>query len=438
MSAVPSWLCFLLWIRFSAQHRTPDVVVTCVVSEECLLPCSFPPASRETIQWFRQDVAVFKFQRRDDDDDNGGGDTEEEEEEDEDEREDKDQRGQLAGRGSVLPQLVTHGNATLVLRDTGLKDRGTYKCQVTTSVGKHNARVILKVKAPIQAVFLELSRLSGYEEMKCSVRGVFPAPRVSWETVPPTLQDLRPVTRIMADRHGLYTLDSRLRRLSGQPELIYVCRVSAPYGGAEWTSSLRVREMRGSEGRDVTLPCFTPASLNKPLLHWSFSGGEEPFRILTYDAQSGLSAVPPPWDAHLELDAFRVPFGDGSLRLMDPRGAEHSGSYSCVFAAPRYTHTERTDLTVDDAGADRSSGDKPSYWWVGGLGMAVLVLGLVGVLAYLKSRGIRSKARKDPEDLTELHLVKDSTADGQLQECSPLTVGGANGQSETQAGTQLT
>lgn len=104
--------------------------------------------------------------------------------------------------------------------------------------------------------------------------------------------------------------------------------------------------MRESEGRDVTLPCFTTASLNKPHLHWSFSGGEEPFRILTYDAQSGRSAMPPPWDAHLELDAYRVPFGDGSLRLMDPRGAEHSGSYSCVFAEQRYTHTERTDLTV--------------------------------------------------------------------------------------------
>lgn len=37
--------------------------------------------------------------------------------------------------------------------------------------------------------------------------------------------------------------------------------------------------------------------------------------------------------------------------------------------------------------AGRSTGDKPSYWWVGGLGMAVLVLGLVGVLAYLKTRG---------------------------------------------------
>lgn len=141
-----------------------DVAVTCVVSEECLLPCSFPPASRETIQWFRQDVAVFKFQRRDDDDVNGGGDTEEEEDEDEDEHEDKDQQGQLAGRGSVLPQLVTRGNATLVLRDTGLKDRGTYRCQVTTSVGQHNARVILKVEGGPSQHRLTLGLFSHYSK----------------------------------------------------------------------------------------------------------------------------------------------------------------------------------------------------------------------------------------------------------------------------------
>lgn len=123
----------------------PDVAVTCVVSEECLLPCSFPPGDKETIQWFRQDVAVFKFKRSDDD--SPGGDTkEEEEEEDDDEHEDKDQQGQLAGRASLLPQQVSHGNATLLLRGTGLKDRGTYRCQVTTSKGQHSAKVILKVE----------------------------------------------------------------------------------------------------------------------------------------------------------------------------------------------------------------------------------------------------------------------------------------------------
>lgn len=101
-------------------------------------------------------------------------------------------------------------------------------------------------KAPIRGLSLELSRLSGYEEMKCTVRNVFPAPRVTWATEPPTFEDLRPVTRILADRQGLYTVDSRLKRLNGQPDLIYVCRVSASYGGPSWTSSLRERGKAGN------------------------------------------------------------------------------------------------------------------------------------------------------------------------------------------------
>lgn len=50
----------------------------------------------------------------------------------------------------------------------------------------------------------------------------------------------------------------------------------------------------------------------------------------------------------MELDGFRVPFGDGSLRLMDPRPSEHTGSYTCVFSMPYNTHTEHTDVTIED------------------------------------------------------------------------------------------
>lgn len=37
--------------------------------------------------------------------------------------------------------------------------------------------------------------------------------------------------------------------------------------------------------------------------------------------------------------------------------------------------------------AERSTSDRPSYWWVAGLVIAVLVLALVGILAYLKMKG---------------------------------------------------
>lgn len=106
-------------------------------------------------------------------------------------------------------------------------------------------------------------------------------------------------------------------------------------------------EIRGTQGRDLTIPCYAPHYLNNPSLHWSFSNGEDPSHILTYDSQTGDSDSTSPWDNHVELDGFRVPFGDGSLRLMDPKPSEHTGSYTCVFSLPYNTHTERTDVTID-------------------------------------------------------------------------------------------
>jgi len=107
--------------------------------------------------------------------------------------------------------------------------------------------------------------------------------------------------------------------------------------------------IRGSGGQDLTLPCSAPPYLNRPLLQWSFSNGLDSSPILAFDSRSGASvAAPPPWGDHVELDGFRVPFGDGSLRLMDPEPAEHTGSYTCVFSLPRNTHTERSHVAIDD------------------------------------------------------------------------------------------
>lgn len=105
--------------------------------------------------------------------------------------------------------------------------------------------------------------------------------------------------------------------------------------------------IRGTDSRDLTIPCYAPQYLNNPSLDWSFSNGEDLAHILTYNSLTGHVASSPPWNSHVELDAFRVPFGDGSLRLMDPKHSEHSGSYTCTFAMPYNTHTERSDVTID-------------------------------------------------------------------------------------------
>lgn len=107
-------------------------------------------------------------------------------------------------------------------------------------------------------------------------------------------------------------------------------------------------EIKGSQGKDLTIPCTAPLYLNNPSLQWIFFNGEEPLSILTYDSQSGKSTPPQPWNIHVEMDAYKVPFGDGSLRLMDPKRLEHTGIFTCMFSMPYSTYTERTVVTIAD------------------------------------------------------------------------------------------
>lgn len=403
-----------LFVDFSSQNKTQELHVTCEASRSCVLPCSFPPSSPlKELLWLRPDSApLLRLTAPDQLTPPSSDDP-------------------LSGRVSVA--AVAKGNASIVIAHSAPRDRGRYSCSVTTETGRHSTAVIVKVQAPIRSVSVELSRLSGYEEVKCSVKDVFPAPRVTWSTEPATFHDLRPVTRKQLDPSGLYEVDSRLRTLGGQDELIYICTATSPYGGPAWTSSYRHRDLRGYEGKDLTLPCFAPSFLNSETLSWTFSNSEDPKHILTYSVQSGSSVTPSglsdssmrEWAEHVELDGYRVQLGDGSLRLMDPDEEHHTGRYSCVFSTETSQHTERLEVTISGAGK-RSAPEQASYWWVVGLIIALLVLALVAVLVYFKMRGGVSKARSDPEEATELHPVKDSSC---AAESGALSTGGTNGQS---------
>lgn len=114
----------------SSSLCVPDVTVTCMLSEDCVLPCNFQPGTDETVEWFRQDVSLYKFERN-------GSNTNYFKEQ------------QLAERASISVPQMSNGNASLVLRRSSVKDRGTYRCHVRTSAGVHNAKVILKVEGEL-------------------------------------------------------------------------------------------------------------------------------------------------------------------------------------------------------------------------------------------------------------------------------------------------
>ncbi|XP_054915462.1 V-set domain-containing T-cell activation inhibitor 1-like isoform X2 [Poeciliopsis prolifica] len=399
MSALFTWACLLqllqllqlllllLWTGSAAQDKTPDVAVICSNSEDCVLPCYFQPGQNEMVQWFRQGALVYRFDR------NGS--------------EEAFTLPEVADRVFVSAQQISNGNATLTLRRSAPQDRGLYSCQVQTSGGQHTAKVIVKVEAPIRGLFLEHSRLSGYEEIKCSVPDVFPAPRVTWATEPPTFEDLRPVTRKHVKENGLFSVDSRLTKLKGQPDLIYICKMSTSYSRSTWTASLREKEITGTEGRDLTIRCLAPTYLKNPSLYWTFSRGDNSTLILSYDSQSDRKVSAPSWDGHLDLDVYKAKFGDGSLRLMEPRHPEHSGSYACEFSEKFSRHVERIRVTISGPHGQRAAVEKPSYWWILGVVAAGLVLVLVGLLAFLKLRGRDKKPRAHSDEETELNRVKD-------------------------------
>ncbi|KAK0148537.1 hypothetical protein N1851_011144 [Merluccius polli] len=280
---------------------------------------------------------------------------------------------------------------------------------------------------------MELSRLSGFEEIKCTARHVYPAPHVTWETDPPAPQLLRPITRKLADRQtGLYVVESRLRRLRNHPEITYICKVTSSYGAQSWTASLRERaDISGPEGRDISIPCHAPPHLHDPSLSWTFTHGQDPAHILTYDSQVRQTSMSPSWEGHIKMDAYRVPLGDGSLRLLDPKHDQHTGVYTCVYSAPYRTHTEETEVIISPMGptADRHTSWEPSHWWIIALVTTLLVIALAAMLMYLKAKGSFSTPRKQTELPTEMHSVKVSTpAEMNPGESSPLTGPDTGGQ----------
>uniref|UniRef100_A0A3Q2CXT0 HERV-H LTR-associating 2b, tandem duplicate 1 n=1 Tax=Cyprinodon variegatus TaxID=28743 RepID=A0A3Q2CXT0_CYPVA len=391
MSAIFTWACLLLLISSATQEKTPDVVVTCLNSQDCVLPCTFQPSRDETVEWFKQNTLLYRFNRNS--------------------SKESFELDQLAERASISPQQISDGNATLILRRGVPKDRGTYRCHVKTSGGEHRVKVILRVEAPIRGLFLERSRLSGYEEYKCSVDNVFPAPKVTWATEPPTFENLRPNTRMHIKPNGLYWVESRLRKLQGQPDLIYICKMTSSYSSSEWTTSLRQRDIHGTEGKDLTIRCMAPAYINFHSLYWTFTRENASTLILSYNMKTRNKVSPPSWEHHVELDIYKVSFGDGSLRLMDPKHQEHSGNYTCEFFVGQNKHIEHSQVNIGDASSSRQSEpEEPSNWWILGVVAGVVVIALAALVLFLKLRGRVQKPRNNPEEETELNKVKDGEA----------------------------
>ncbi|XP_072515217.1 HERV-H LTR-associating protein 2 [Salminus brasiliensis] len=381
------WVYSLLWILSFVQSKIPDVHVTCIYSEDCILPCSFPSSDDKVlIQWYQQEELIYSFQ--------------------EDEAEPDD------SSISLFTDEVSNGNASLLLKDSRTKNRGRYKCTVKTSKTVEESYVIVKVEAPISRISIETNP-TGY--VQCSTHGVFPAPVLTWSTEP-QVSSLQPVTRMSADSDGLYSVDSTLKKQSSP--LTYICTIISKYSSQTWKASLLQTEIAGKDGQDLIIPCVAPKKMKNFNLTWTFAKTGKNKDILTYNSQT--RTIVNHWDSDAEVELDKAQMGDGSLYLDDLEGSKYSGNYTCMFSGPQVKYTVQTSVNIDSSQAVAQTGKSKSNLWV----LAVVVAGvaLLGVLYYIyrKYRG-KSKTSKNSGQDTEMQAVnQDKRAEETPAEDRPL------------------
>ncbi|XP_042570845.1 LOW QUALITY PROTEIN: CD276 antigen [Cyprinus carpio] len=142
------------------------------------------------------------------------------------------------GSTSLFTEMISSGNASLHIQKRGPQDKGKYRCLVTSSRETTEHFIIVKVEAPIQSVSLETTHLSGFEEVSCSCRDVYPPPCVNLFIEPAGLPDsLEPITHKTADKKGLFSVESKLKKLNNLT--YYICLVQSFYRSQTWRASLQ-------------------------------------------------------------------------------------------------------------------------------------------------------------------------------------------------------
>ncbi|KAL4657361.1 CD276 antigen-like isoform X2 [Arapaima gigas] len=325
-------------------------VTTCIIFEDCVLPCRFQPGAANSVSWYRREVPFLSSS-------------------DQSVRHD---------RASLFTEKVPEGDASLLLRGSTFQDRGKYRCHVNGTAGERDSVVLLRVKAPIRFVSLEMAQ-SKMTQLNCSSQNIYPAPHLRWFTDPPSPPWLlRPVTRMEANGKGLYFVQSSLTVVGSLADYTYICVVNASYGTQTWRASLREKDVTGIAGQPLTIPCLAPRDLTNFTLTWTFLREQRPSTILTYSSYTGLMTNS--WSDQAEVDGIQARSGNGSIRLWKLRNEENAGLYTCTFSAFQMSHTVLTRVSIT-----AESHARP--WIIAAVVVTLVLLGLA-LVVYAQRTGL--------------------------------------------------
>ncbi|KAI1891268.1 hypothetical protein AGOR_G00142020 [Albula goreensis] len=344
----------LLWILSLA--RCQEQHVSCELSADCVLPCSFRSSDEEVIHWRKRDTTVHSFYYGSD------------------QLQLQDKR--YSGRTSLFRDLISRGNASLLLQRAEIQDQGRYSCYVSTTLGNSETSVSMQIMALIQSVDMEKTD-SG---ISCVVRGAYPEPSFNWSTDPPTAPgSLSDRTQAAEDKQGLYSATSTVTPPEDLSGHTFICSASTA-DGTSWTASLRQQEdLHGAVDRALVIPCPIPESSHPSSnTSWTFERDGNLSLILWRDVSMEQPKIMPLWDRRA-----RGLSEDGSLQLQNPEGPELTGTYTCRISATHTLHVVRTKVTI--AGASSDTGSFTVIHAIIVIVVALLVTGIVIlVLAWQK------------------------------------------------------
>ncbi|XP_029611148.1 V-set domain-containing T-cell activation inhibitor 1 [Salmo trutta] len=311
-------MVILLWTVTSTDGE--DVHVTCVFSEDCVLPCSFQRGSEEVIHWLKpedKDLTVHSYYYNTD--------------------QLKQQSQPYRGRTALFNDQIPKGNASLLLRGITLQDQGRYKCYTSTIKGNKESFVNIAVEAAVCLVDIQLSD----DIITCSSTGIYPEPKLTWSTDPPSDLSFDPgtiqnSTSIKVDDRGLYDITSTKQFSRDRTN---ICTVTS--GTVERTTTLKQQDpVQGPPSSEMSIPCSVSQSdLLTFDLTWRFNQTDT---ILTSSYTNGTPQmqVDDQWKEQVQSLS-----DSGSLQL-HKLTMVHQGTYSCELSTARDTHLILTYLQI--------------------------------------------------------------------------------------------
>ncbi|TKS87501.1 HERV-H LTR-associating protein 2 [Collichthys lucidus] len=314
-------------LNFPTQRsvdENPELTISCLSSEECVLPCQFASDGKGArVMWYKK-KAVVSCTRYGNTSFVVGHNS---------------PADKYKGRTDLYADQVLEGNASLVMRNVTPNDQGKYFCITMTAPRTDESGVItLVVKALVQEVDIE----SNGDSVTCRAGGIYPEPTLTWSTDPPTdVQLLRNQTKSQKNKFGFYDIQSSLRLTEcDAANRTIICSVTSD------TSEKRAflkheASILASPGSNAKVPCsLPPSTLQSFNLTWRFRPSD-PILSISFIGQKSSVKVWDQWKPHV----FNDPSAKRSLHLHNLK-PEHQGTYTCEVRTPEETYITWTEVTV--------------------------------------------------------------------------------------------